>query len=158
MANQGRPVCRTGKSAACKTAKSVIASAKRLMLVRHFCWKRSRMALISVPAWPIPIHQTKLVMPNAQATGMLLPHIPMPLATVTTTASVSTPVPAMPMRKSASQPRSRRLPDVGVERLVERAVVLHALDERERPELGARVDRGLGHQASSGLGLVTRAR
>jgi len=64
--------------AACMTAKRVIASAKRLMLVRHFCWKRRRMALISVPACPIPIHQTKLMMPNAQATGMLLPQTPMP--------------------------------------------------------------------------------
>ena len=63
------------------------------------------MALISVPAWPIPIHQTKLVMPKAQPTGMLLPHIPMPLATVTATASASTPVPARPMSNSASQPR-----------------------------------------------------
>jgi len=49
-ANQGRPVCRMGKMPACITANSVMASAKRLMLVRHFCWKRRRMALISVPA------------------------------------------------------------------------------------------------------------
>src|SRR2546430_6933964 len=67
-ANQGRPVWRTGKSPACITAKIVIASANRLMLVRHFCWKRRRMALISVPACPIPIHQTKLMMPKAQPT------------------------------------------------------------------------------------------
>src|SRR3954466_7047908 len=45
-ANQGRPVCRMGKGPACMTANSVIASANRLMLVRHFCWKRRRMALI----------------------------------------------------------------------------------------------------------------
>lgn len=32
------------------TAKSVIASAKRLMLVRHFCWKSRRMAEMRVPA------------------------------------------------------------------------------------------------------------
>ena len=48
------------------TAKMVIASAKRLMLVRHFCRKRKRTALMSVPAWPMPIHQTKLVMSQAQ--------------------------------------------------------------------------------------------
>jgi hypothetical protein len=60
------------------TAKSVIASANRLIDVRH-CWRRSnRMAEISVPAWPMPIHQTKLVMSKAQPTGMLLPQIPMP--------------------------------------------------------------------------------
>ena len=37
---------------------------------------------MNVPAWPIPIHQTKLVIANAQATGMLLPHRPMPVQTV----------------------------------------------------------------------------
>jgi hypothetical protein len=36
------------------------------MLVRHFCRKRKRMAEISVPAWPMPIHHTKLVMSQAQ--------------------------------------------------------------------------------------------
>ena len=36
------------------------------------------MAEISVPAWPIPIHQTKLVIAKAQATGILIPHIPTP--------------------------------------------------------------------------------
>jgi len=61
------------------TAKSVMASAKRLIDVRH-CWRsRSRIAEISVPAWPMPIHQTKLVMSKAQPTGMLLPQMPMPL-------------------------------------------------------------------------------
>jgi hypothetical protein len=34
------------------------------------------MAEISVPAWPIPIHQTKLMMSYAQPTGMLLPQTP----------------------------------------------------------------------------------
>ena len=34
---------------------------------------------MSVPAWPMPIHQTKLVMSKAQPTGMLLPQTPMPL-------------------------------------------------------------------------------
>ena len=61
------------------TANSVIASAKRLIDVRH-CWRsRSRMAEMSVPAWPMPIHHTKFVMSKAQPTGMLLPQIPMPL-------------------------------------------------------------------------------
>src|SRR2546422_11599775 len=40
-ANHGLPVWSTGKMAACITAKIVIASAKRLIEVRHFCWKRS---------------------------------------------------------------------------------------------------------------------
>jgi hypothetical protein len=46
----------------------VIASAARLMLVLHFCRNRKRMALMSVPAWPIPIQKTKLVMSQAQNT------------------------------------------------------------------------------------------
>ena len=36
------------------------------------------MALISVPACPIPIHHTKLVMSHAQKTGDVLPHTPIP--------------------------------------------------------------------------------
>src|SRR5215831_6583618 len=36
------------------------------------------MAEISVPAWPIPIHQTKLMIANAQPTGMLMPQMPVP--------------------------------------------------------------------------------
>ncbi len=38
------------------------------------------MAEISVPAWPIPIHQTKLVIAKAQAMGMLMPQMPTPKA------------------------------------------------------------------------------
>ena len=70
----------SGNIAAHATANSVIASAKRLIDVRH-CWRNSsRIAEISVPAWPIPIHQTKLMMSNAQPTGTLLPQIPMPVS------------------------------------------------------------------------------
>ena len=63
------------------TAKSVIASANRLIEVRQACLKSSRMAEIRVPAWPIPIHHTKFVMSKAQPTGMLLPQMPMPWTT-----------------------------------------------------------------------------
>ena len=66
---------------AAMTAKIVIASAARLMLVRHFCRNRKRMALMSVPAWPIPIQKTKPVMSQAQPTVVLLPQTPMPLVT-----------------------------------------------------------------------------
>ena len=48
------------------TANNVIASAERLIEVRHFCRNRNRMAEISVPAWPIPIQNTKFVMSQAQ--------------------------------------------------------------------------------------------
>src|SRR5882724_2425626 len=54
-ANQGRPVWSSGKSSAQMAAKSVMASAKRLIDVRHFCWSSSKIAEMSVPAWPMPI-------------------------------------------------------------------------------------------------------
>src|SRR5215469_5061231 len=63
------------------TANSVIASADRLIEVRHFCRNRNRIAEISVPAWPIPIQNTKFVMSHAQPIGRLLPHTPMPVET-----------------------------------------------------------------------------
>ena len=67
-----------GKIPAQATANSVIASAARLMPVRH-CWrKRYRTAEISVPAWPMPIQKTKLMMNEPQPTGWLTPAIPMP--------------------------------------------------------------------------------
>ena len=62
------------------TAKIVIASAERLIDVRHFCRNSSRIAEISVPAWPMPIQNTKLVMSNAQPTVLLSPQMPIPLA------------------------------------------------------------------------------
>src|SRR5580698_9501715 len=37
------------------------------------------MAEISVPAWPIPIHQTKLTIAKPQAVGMRIPQMPTPL-------------------------------------------------------------------------------
>ena len=61
------------------TAKSVIASAKRLIDVRQSCLSSSRIAEISVPAWPMPIHQTKLMIAKPQPTGMLTPQMPVPL-------------------------------------------------------------------------------
>ena len=60
------------------TAKMVMASAKRLIEVRHFWCRSRRMAEIKVPACPIPIHQTKLVMAKPQATGMSIPQMPTP--------------------------------------------------------------------------------
>src|SRR5438067_10495175 len=68
-ASHGRPVCTIGKIAAQATAKSVIASAKRLIDVRQVCFSSRRIAEMSVPAWPMPIHQTKLTIANPQPTG-----------------------------------------------------------------------------------------
>jgi hypothetical protein len=68
----------TGKIPAHATANSVIASANLLIDVRHVCLRSSRIAEISVPAWPMPIHQTKLTMAKPQPTGMLTPQMPVP--------------------------------------------------------------------------------
>ena len=77
--NHARPTWIAGNRPAQTTAKIVIASAERLMAVRHFWRKRNRMAEMSVPAWPMPIQKTKLVMSKAQNAGLLLPHTPMPV-------------------------------------------------------------------------------
>src|SRR6516164_6255785 len=74
----GRPMCNSGKMPAHATANSVIASAKRLIEVRHFWCNKSKMAEMSVPAWPMPIHHTKLMMAKPQATGTLMPQTPTP--------------------------------------------------------------------------------
>lgn len=62
-----------------------MASAKRLTVVRHGCLNSSSAAEMSVPAWPMPIHHTKLTMGIPQATGMLLPKMPMPVVMSLTT-------------------------------------------------------------------------
>ena len=69
----------SGKMPAQATAKSVIASANRLIDVRQSCLRSSRIAEISVPAWPMPIHQTKLMIAKPQPTGTLTPQMPVPL-------------------------------------------------------------------------------
>src|SRR6266849_10506266 len=48
------------------------------MDVRHFARNRYRMAEISVPACPIPIQNTKVVMYIAHIWGVRLPAAPMP--------------------------------------------------------------------------------
>ena len=60
------------------TAKMVIASAERLIEVRHVWRKRKRIAEMSVPAWPMPTQNTKFVMSHAQPTGWLRPQTPIP--------------------------------------------------------------------------------
>src|SRR5215210_3858882 len=66
---QTRPTWMPGKIPAQTTANSVIASAARLIEVRHFCRVRKRIAEIRVPAWPMPIQKTKLVISHAQPFG-----------------------------------------------------------------------------------------
>ena len=54
---------------------------------------------MNVPAWPIPIHQTKSVIANAHATGMLFPHDPIPFATVQVIEKPNRTVPRQEMAK-----------------------------------------------------------
>ncbi len=44
---------------------------------------------MSVPAWPIPIHQTKLTMAKPHATGISTPQMPMPRRKSHATATIS---------------------------------------------------------------------
>src|SRR5713101_8328172 len=61
------------------TAKIVMASAARFTPVRQRCRSRKRIAEIRVPAWPMPIHQTKLTMSHAHITGCMFPQTPTPV-------------------------------------------------------------------------------
>src|SRR6266446_8319181 len=104
----------SGKIPAQATAKSVMASAKRLMEVRHFWFSKNRIAEIRVPAWPIPIHQTKLTIAKPQPTGVLMPQIPTPLMISQARATVSIITMLNEMANPATQPR-----DVGRVRTIE---------------------------------------
>ncbi len=97
----------SGNMPAQTTAKMVMASAKRLMELRQPCLKSSRMAEISVPAWPMPIHQTKLMMAKPQATGCVMAQMPMPFrnSQVTATSSRVAPAPATPKQREPAQRR-----------------------------------------------------
>ena len=57
-------------------------SARRLIDVRHLEPNSSKIAEMNVPAWPMPIHHTKLVIEKLHATGMSLPQVPIPVSTV----------------------------------------------------------------------------
>ena len=76
-----RPTWKAGNKPAHITAKIVMASAARFTDVRHFWRVRNKMADMRVPAWPIPIQNTKLVMSQAQSTWLLRPQAPMPVMT-----------------------------------------------------------------------------
>ncbi len=86
------------------TAKIVMASAKRLIELRQPCLNSSRIAEISVPAWPMPIHQTKLMMAKPQATGCVIAQIPAPFRNSQVTATSSMVAPAPATLKIANQP------------------------------------------------------
>ena len=86
------------------TAKIVIASAKRLIELRQPCLNSSRIAEISVPAWPMPIHQTKLIIAKPQATGCVMAQMPVPFRNSQVTATSSMVAPAPATLKIANQP------------------------------------------------------
>src|SRR5581483_566367 len=68
-----------GKIAAHITAKRVMASADRLIEVRHLWRSKYKIAETKVPACPIPIQNTKFVMAQAQPTGIWFPQVPTPV-------------------------------------------------------------------------------
>ena len=76
---QMRPMWMSGKMPAHITAKMVMASAARLIEVRQRWRSRNKMAEISVPAWPMPIHQTKLTIAQPHITGWFKPQTPTPV-------------------------------------------------------------------------------
>jgi hypothetical protein len=90
------------------TAKIVMPSANRLIDVRQPCLSSRRIAEISVPAWPMPIHQTKLMIAKPQPTGMLTPQIPVPLISSQVTAIPSMPMIMKPMDTTMNQVRGVR--------------------------------------------------
>ena len=84
-----------------------MASAKRLIELRQLCLNSSRIAEISVPAWPIPIHQTKLMIAKPQATGCVIAQMPTPFRNSQVTATSSTVAP--PPATEEGEPAQRRV-------------------------------------------------
>ncbi len=67
------------------------------------------MAEMSVPACPIPIHQTKLTMAKPQPMGMLMPQMPTPFMISQPMAMFITPKMLKEIRKPMYQPSEVRL-------------------------------------------------
>src|SRR6476646_10400354 len=76
--SHGRPRCTIGNIAPIINANAVITSAQRVTGRRQPAFTRRRIAEISVPAWLMPIQNTKFVMSNAQKMGHLSPQTPIP--------------------------------------------------------------------------------
>ena len=58
---------------------------------------------MNVPAWPMPTQNTKLMIANAHPTGTLVPHTPMPVATVYAASENSISVPAAQIPNAVHQ-------------------------------------------------------
>src|SRR5262249_5370003 len=67
------------------------------------------MAEISVPAWPIPIHHTRLTIAKPHPTGMLMPQIPVPLTKRYVTAMSSTLTMTNDRKNPSHHPSGARL-------------------------------------------------
>src|SRR5580692_11130931 len=102
--SHGRPTWISGNRPAQHTAKIVIASANRLIELRQPCLNSSRIAEISVPAWPMPIHQTKLMIAKPQSTGCVMAQMPTPFRNSQVTATSSTVAPPPATVNNANQP------------------------------------------------------
>src|SRR5204863_5522754 len=76
--SHGRPRWMIGNIAPIISANAVMTSAQRVTGRRQPALTRRRIAEMSVPAWLMPIQNTKFVMSNAQKTGQRSPHTPMP--------------------------------------------------------------------------------
>ena len=79
QAIQTRPMWIITYSPAQATAKSVMASAARFRLDRHFWRNRKRIAEIKVPAWPMPTQKTNVPMGSPQPTVLFMPQMPRPV-------------------------------------------------------------------------------
>ncbi len=66
------------------------------------------MAEISVPAWPMPIHHTKLTISKPQPTGWLTPQMPMPLTSRYPRAPSSTIIREKPTAMPTNQTKGVR--------------------------------------------------
>ena len=86
-----------------------MASANRLMELRHFWFSSNRIAEIKVPAWPIPIHHTKLVMAKPHITGVRKPQIPGPSTNSRAVEIAKIPNSASPKPKPRNQKGGVRL-------------------------------------------------
>ena len=87
-----------------------MASAKRLIDVRQLWFSSNSTAEIRVPAWPMPIHQTKFTIANPQPIGIRMPQIPTPLTNKYVTATFSSIRRAKEMAKPNIQPLLVPLP------------------------------------------------
>src|SRR6266568_7439593 len=128
-----------------------MASAKRLIEVRH-SWRSSRrMAEIRVPAWPMPIHQTKLMMSKPQPTGTLGPQTPIPLKSRKATATSRSWRRAKPAAKPSHHPR-------GVLRWRTMVLILSVTVPKvwPGPTIGCSMRGELGMTGHLGVGVADR--